>query len=108
MVFVLPHSHFDWTRNPHPRFLFPAKLSEYHGGVITIATEAEFSRFLRKQVGEMLSSIFRVWLKFSLNTICCGEQSRKMKMSPIRRRFVPALISHDFHRPVGASLLKAP
>lgn len=33
-----------------------------------------------------------VWLKNPLNTICCGEQSGKIVMSPIRQRFVPSLI----------------
>jgi hypothetical protein len=31
-----------------------------------------------------------------LNTIGCGEQSGKTAMSPIRQRFVPALIVHRF------------
>jgi hypothetical protein len=33
-----------------------------------------------------------LWLKRHLNTICCGEQSGKIAMSPIRQRFVPFLI----------------
>lgn len=33
-----------------------------------------------------------LWLKFDFNTICCGERTGKIAMSPIRQRFVPDLI----------------
>jgi hypothetical protein len=59
MVFVLPHPHFDWTSNTHPRFLFPAKLSEYHAGVIGHYDRTGFSRFQGKQVGKPMSAISR-------------------------------------------------
>jgi len=94
-VFVLSHPHFDWTRNTHLRFLFPANLSECHGGVIGHFSKAEFSRFVKSQVGKELRSLLSVWLKIYLNTMGCGEQSGKTLMSPIRQRFVPALIGAD-------------
>jgi len=105
-VFVLSHPHFDWTRNTHLRFLFPANLSECHGGVIVHFSKAELSRFVKSQVGKELCGLLFVWLKICLNTIGCGEQSMKTGMSPIRQRFVPALIGVD--RPsVCARAIKA-
>jgi hypothetical protein len=95
MVFVLTHPHFDWTRNTHLRLLFPANLSEYHGAVIDCFPEAEFSRRARCQAGKEFCRLLSVWLKICSNTTACGEQSGKMAMSPIRQRFVPALISAE-------------